>query len=426
MTTSISSECFMSNLNLFDKPVTNTSILDNKQVTYFPNTPINDDSPIEFNINSPDYTDLQDHYVRMVMEVVRKDGTEMSDADNGKVVVVPLPGNSMFSSVENYLNGTLVNHANSAYGYRCFLETLATYGASDTTGLLSLSVYYPDHHSKHQALNAMFVDNNGLARRRSLTLGGPFECICRLHLDLFQQPRLLLPYVTNRVRLYRSKGGFPLICTQDTKNTYKLVLREISLTIKHVMVSPFINNAHKLLLQNKNACYPILRTEIKSFTVPSGVNSFNQDNLFLGRLPLKVIIGLVKAKAYDGSSEHHPYQFVHANVNKIALFCNGEIVNSTPYQPDFGSDTHKANKYGREYLLSLFQTTNQMWSNNSGFSMGLFDYKEGFTLFGFNLSPSGYSSCTDSVIEGHKHGTVRIDIGFAKDLWLYSYYICRI
>ena len=42
------SNCYMSCLDLFSKPVINTTyIIDSKPVTYFPNNPINKESPIE-------------------------------------------------------------------------------------------------------------------------------------------------------------------------------------------------------------------------------------------------------------------------------------------------------------------------------------------------------------------------------------------
>ena len=64
------SNCYMSILDLFSKPVINTTIIDSKPVTYFPNNPINEESPIEFNITAPEYTDLNDHYLRLILEVV--------------------------------------------------------------------------------------------------------------------------------------------------------------------------------------------------------------------------------------------------------------------------------------------------------------------------------------------------------------------
>ena len=409
------SNCYMSSLDLFSRPVINTTIIDSKPVTYFPNNPINEESPIEFNITAPEYTDLNDHYLRLILQVVRKDGAAMGDADNGKVIIAPLPGNSIFSSCENYINGHLINHANFSYGYRSFLENLSTYTNSDINGQLSLSIFAPDHHGKHTTLDAMFVDSNGVARRRELSLDDEFECITRINTDLFSQQKLILPYVANRIKLYRSKPGFALITKNDSRNTYKLILKEISLTIKHVTVAPSINNAHKILLQKHNSLYSLRRIELLNFNVPGNTRNFNLDNLYLGRLPIRIILGLVNSKSYEGDPEYHPYQFVHADINKIALYMNGEVVNGTPFTPDFGSGNSKNRKYGREYL-SLFQATNQTWANNAGFAQGLWDYRDGFTLFGFNLSTSGYNICSDKVIEAHRHGSIRLELGFAEDL----------
>ena len=52
---------------------------------------------------------------------------------------------------------------------------------------------------------------------------------------------------------------------------------------------------------HKPAVYPIVRKEVKSFSLPAGIAQFKQDNIFLGQLPSRVVIAMVDGQAFIGS-----------------------------------------------------------------------------------------------------------------------------
>ena len=61
--------------------------------------------------------------------------------------------------------------------------------------------------------------------------------------------------------------------------------------------------AHTQTLQHQTAKYPIDRINRKVFSVPSGNLSGNQANIFQGPLPVRIVIGMIDADAYNGENK---------------------------------------------------------------------------------------------------------------------------
>ena len=68
----------------------------------------------------------------------------------------------------------------------------------------------------------------------------------------------------------------------------------------HVSLNPNIIVAHNEAIQISPGIYPFWRSDIKSFSVPTGSYTFMADNIFHGKVPSKVIIGMVLNAAYSG------------------------------------------------------------------------------------------------------------------------------
>ena len=60
--------------------------------------------------------------------------------------------------------------------------------------------------------------------------------------------------------------------------------------------------------------------------------SANQENLFLGQLPKRVVIGLVNNIAFSGNEAENPFNFKHFDIDFLALYVDGLQVPSNPLQ----------------------------------------------------------------------------------------------
>lgn len=71
---------------------------------------------------------------------------------------------------------------------------------------------------------------------------------------------------------------------------------------------------HVRALEQCNANHTINRVLCKAYSILSGSWSFIQDNVFVGPMPKRVIIGLLK-NSIIGQYDLNPFLFNHHNIN---------------------------------------------------------------------------------------------------------------
>ena len=175
--------------------------------------------------------------------------------------------------------------------------------------------------------------------------------------------------------------------------------------------------AHAQLLNKQPARYPFRRVEMKSFSIPAGTWAVNRDNLVLGQLPTHVVICLVDADAVNGNYKKNPFNFKHKNVNYLSLQVGSEQIPSTPLQPNF-----KDKLFIREYQQLL--DTLGYWHTDRGIEISRDTYAEGFTLYGFNLTPTS-RQCTEA-FNLLRQGNLQLNIKFAEQLNVSTSVICHL
>ena len=217
-------------------------------------------------------------------------------------------------------------------------------------------------------------NNQGYTKRKALAAESKsLEMMGRLHLDLSFQNRYLFNGVEVHLRLLRSKDSFCLHGNDNQANC-KVSLKEVTLFVRKVKPNPSIQLAHVKALQHGTAKYSLRRVKIKSFTVPIGNRSVTKENLFLGQLPTRVLVGVVDNDAYNGEIQKSPFNFKHNQINYMCLYRDGVQIPSKPLQPDFTSD-----RFIRSYLR-LFTQTGQFY-RNTGNGISREQYKDGCALF---------------------------------------------
>jgi hypothetical protein len=156
-----------------------------------------------------------------------------------------------------------------------------------------------------------------------------------------------------------------------------------------------------------NARIPIRRIKMKHISIPTGQSTIALDNLILGRLPKRIVVGMVSEKDMTGHKETSPFNFQPFGLTYLALNVNGDMVPSKPFQPNFTNG-----QCLREYL-SLFEGMEIINSRN-GLIISRSDYPEGYTLFVFDLSSDQApgSDCNGPL----RTGTIRLDARFRAAL----------
>ena len=398
-------ECSKTELDLFALPTTQTAIERSQWVEFRPLTTVSDGGPIEFIIpgSGEDYCDLSETYLMVTAKITKPDGsslnhgTEESPGPDAGIGPVNLWLHSLFSQVDLSLNERLVTPSMNTYPYRAYIKTLLSYGPAAKKSYLTAALWYKDAagHMDDTDTDNGFVDRQEWVHNSK-------ECVLfgRPHLDLCFQDRLILNGVDMKMRLVRSKDAFSLM------GAGKVVITDAALLVRKVKLNPAVQLAHIKALNRGMAKYPIQRVETKVFSIPQGNMSITQENLFLGQLPKRLVIGCVDNDAFNGSTSKNPFNFKHNNINFLALYLDGNQIPSKPYTPDFDN-----NNDIRSYI-SLFTGTGQM-NTNEGNHISRKAYGEGYSLFAFNLSPDSHSADDFQLI---KQGSLRLEMHFKNSL----------
>ena len=131
-----------------------------------------------------------------------------------------------------------------------------------------------------------------------------------------------------------------------------------------------------------------------------------KENLFLGQMPKRVIVGCVDDDAFSGSLTKNPFNFKHNKINFLVMYMDGKQIPSDPLSPDF-----TRGNYVRSFL-NLFSATGKMYQDE-GNAISFTDFAQGNTLFAFDLTPDLCELGTFHLI---KSGNLKLQIRFGEAL----------
>ncbi|XP_022106001.1 uncharacterized protein F54H12.2-like [Acanthaster planci] len=181
---------------------------------------------------------------------------------------------------------------------------------------------------------------------------------------------------------------------------------EASLYVRKVVVSPTVALAHAKILQSATAKYPLRRVEIKAFSIPQGNQSFTRENLFLGQISRRMVIGVVDNTAFNDDYHKNPYNFKYYGLNYLGLYVDNKQTTWRPLQPKFSG---KDEAYMMSYQ-TLFSGINTLF-RDKGNQTNREDYESGYSLFAFNLSPDLSSGSHFNLV---KRSNMRLELKFAE------------
>ena len=132
---------------------------------------------------------------------------------------------------------------------------------------------------------------------------------------------MLINGVDMNIKLTRAPERYYLLAPSDDNNLCIKIL-DATLFINQVELNPLLLAHARVLGMKRKAHYPVTHTQIKTFTVSSGSQQISIDNAFLGPIPERILICLVKT-AFVGSPSTNPFHFHHFDMTNLALYVNG-------------------------------------------------------------------------------------------------------
>lgn len=248
--------------------------------------------------------------------------------------------------------------------------------------------------------------NIGFTARRALTRNnGDVEMYGPLHCDLFNVDKYLINGVEMTIKMHRANQNFHLMGTANSLGAFDT--KEAILFVRKVKIAPQTLLAHHKVLNSATAKYPINRVDIRTITIPQNTQTKTLDNIFMGILPKRCVLGFVKTSSYVGTLTSNPFNFMSFNYNSVSFFVDSINIPSKPFECDFPT-----NQYIRAYH-SLFEGSNINHSD-IGNNISRADYPNGYALLAVDFTPDLCSSAAHVSLP--KTGSLRIDVRFANPL----------
>ena len=137
------------------------------------------------------------------------------------------------------------------------------------------------------------------------------------HLEVFCTGKVLVPQTEIKIQFYFSDPDFwtygrTQLATAANNKSIRLLSEDI--VIRFMLCQLRLNsNLYKTLALKRQeepyAEYPVVRGEIRTYTFQGTTDSWEENNIFQGRIPDRMIVGLLDAKTFNGNRNYYPFAF---------------------------------------------------------------------------------------------------------------------
>lgn len=404
-------ECTVNESEFFEPVMKQVTLEKGQWVDVYPLNNVSSDGPIEFTINgsTDEFIDLNNTMLQINCKIKNAAGNKDLIANE---LVAPVNNwlHSMFSDVMLTLSNDVVEGGDHHYPYKAYLTNLLMHNQGSKRTQLASSAWYKDTADKMETGTA--TENKGFDSRKDLTaLSAEVELCGPLLLDLTLQNKYMLHNTDIGIKLIRSKPSFQVMIKTatlaDKSTAVNIEILKAVLHVRRVKALPSVINSIEEKLNFQNAVIPLQRTEMVTYSIPVGSLSHYKEALFRGQMPKLVIAGIVRNDSYNGSYATNPFNFMHCNVNYMALYREGEAIPfRQPFQPRFSDKICT-----REYM-SFIQSLD-LFNKSEDNDITLHEYMNGYTLYAFNLTPN--LNIAGSA-QTERDGNLRLEIKFSSSL----------
>lgn len=399
-------------LAIFDKAVQNVGIKDMRCVEFQPVNDYTANSVLDFSIpsNSACYIDLKRTTLSIRCKVTKGDGSNILATAAENVCVVNNFFNSMMSRCDFALQDRLMTPSDQTYPYRAYLDNLLYTCKQQKETTLKTELFYSEP-GEHMQLYNYVADANAAMKERGklFEASNEVDLVGPLHCDITQSlDRYLLPGVGIKIKLYPATPEFCLL-SADNSPKYKVVITKAALRVCYVEVVPEIAIAHSEILKSgSSAIYPFLHTLVKRFTLPSGVFSHEISDLFQGRVPSEMVMGLVSEAAQHGSYVRNPFFFENAGLNFLQVSVDGKELSPGTLHTKYGE------KWTSSRFVEAYNTLKGLDNTTGESPVTKADYYQGYCLYRFYTENVDATDADNLPLK--RTGNLRVTMNFDKRL----------
>lgn len=234
--------------------------------------------------------------------------------------------------------------------------------------------------------------------------------IVRLHLEKFTP--CLVPGVQIDLELFLNDSQMFLFLLVLEKKIPTLADDYIYVTLhmlKATLNTSVYARLHKerILSKTKLVKYPVVRSEIQTFFFDGKSTRWEQDNVSVGRVPDRVVLGLVNSKNYNGDLTCYPFAYEKFGVTRVRETVDRE---EYPYRAlEMAGNTQAEDLLRYDRMLTAIGANKQ--HKPTMILPGDWGQGKNCTLYVFNNVPSGDAD-DPHYRNPDKTGNVRYEIDF--------------
>ena len=145
------------------------------------------------------------------------------------------------------------------------------------------------------------------------------------NIEVFHLNKLLVPGVQIGIQMYfNSPNLFVNGVGAAGRLTHEDVKVRMYLCQVRLDPSVYRELMKKMTVNRAVVTYPAVRSEIRTFNMQGNQQRYECNNLFQGRIPNRVIVGLVLSEAFNGNVARDPFCFQKFGVSNIRQLVRGE------------------------------------------------------------------------------------------------------
>ncbi|XP_074648537.1 uncharacterized protein F54H12.2-like [Tubulanus polymorphus] len=335
--------------------------------------------PIVFRVpKTEQYLDLNVTYLKLQFKIVNADGTNVGPE---KSVLMINGAYSLFSDVQITLYDRVVTHDGGLYPFKCELENMVNYNSeTKNNSWLQCDLYAEDEAGKKANIDPTLPDaNSGLVRRNNYTKGSKLVCAySRLYSDVMRMNKIFINNTDLQIKLTRSKESFALVSPAENPD-FRIKIESAQLYIRKLELDSSVLVAHAKAMEKNTAKYYFSRTELLSLNIPRGHRTIIKDSVFVGKIPKAIVLALVDDDALSGNYKKNPFDFKDYSLNYIGVTIDNVHAQNSPLLIDSRGD-------GCEVYHGLYLARGLLYKNE-GIGIKREDFKNGYFICGFNISP---------------------------------------
>lgn len=287
--------------------------------------------------------------------------------------------------------------------YRAYIETICSYGKEAAETHLSSSGFAMDAAEKFEALTAAAAGKGTAKRIGQFAKSATVDFCTPLHSDILRVDKLLPNRMSMDISLTREADAFSIM-TDEEGEKYKIHIVGLRLHVRKIQCSEaYVGEVNRRLDEGQRARYPLTRSLVKTMAIPTGSLNVTLPNLYNGRMPQTVIVALVESTSFTGALKKNPFNFQHFGISEMHLSVNSKSYPAVHYTPTFNK-----NLYMREYRC--LNDALGIRSSNQACLITPELYKNGATLFAFDLTPDG---CSGFHVHRAERGHMQLDFTFS-------------